>query len=105
LERTKEIGIMKAVGARNSSIVFVFIIESGFVGMIGGIMGVLLGFIISSAGGAFAARAGFSFLKPVFPIWLTVGSILFAFSVGAIAGVLPAVRASKLRPVDALRYE
>ena len=65
----------------------------------------LLGFLISSAGGIVAAQAGFSFLKPACPLWLTVGSVLFAFSVGAIAGTLPAIRASELRPVDALRYE
>ena len=105
LERTKEIGVMKAVGARNSSILHIYVVESGIVGLIGGIMGVLLGFAISSIGGAIAVQAGFSFLKPAFPIWLTSGSILFAFTVGAISGVLPAIRASKLRPVDALRYE
>ncbi len=105
LERTKEIGVMKAVGARNSSILFIYVIESGLVGAIGGVIGVLIGFLISSAGGLIAAHAGFSFLRPVFPIWLTIGSILFAFSVGAASGVLPAVRASKLKPVDALRYE
>jgi len=105
LERTKEIGIMKAVGARNSSILFIYVVESGFVGAIGGIVGVMLGYLISSTGGFIAANAGFSFLKPAFPIWLTVGSILFAFTVGALAGILPAMRASKLRPVDALRYE
>ena len=105
LERTKEIGIMKAVGARNSSIMFIYVIESGFVGMIGGAAGVFLGFLISSAGGAIAAASGFSFLKPAFPIWLTLGCIMFAFCVGAASGTMPAIRASKLRPVDALRYE
>lgn len=105
LERTKEIGILKAVGARNSSILSIYVIESGIVGMIGGILGVFLGFLISTGGGAVAAQAGFSFLQPTFPIWLTVGSILFAFGIGAVSGVLPAIRASKLKPVDALRYE
>ena len=105
LERTNEIGILKAIGARNSSILSIYVMESGIVGMIGGVMGVFLGFLISSAGGAIAAQAGFSFLKPAFPIWLTIGSILFAFGVGTISGVLPAIRASKLKPVDALRYE
>jgi putative ABC transport system permease protein len=105
LERTKEIGVMKAVGARNSSILFVFVIESGLVGMVGGIIGVLLGFLISSAGGAIAAAGGFGFLSPAFPWWLTLGCIMFAFCVGALAGLMPAYRASKLKPVDALRYE
>ena len=105
LERTKEIGIMKAVGARNSSILLIYVIESGFVGAVGGIIGIFFGFLISSAGGLIAAQAGFSFLKPAFPIWLSLGCIFFAFIVGAVSGVMPAIRASKLRPVDALRYE
>ncbi|MCH8066953.1 MAG: ABC transporter permease [Nanoarchaeota archaeon] len=105
LERTKEIGIMKAIGARNSDILVIFVIESGILGAIGGIMGVALGWVISTTGGKIAALAGFSFLEPLFPIWLTAGSIIFAFSIGAASGYLPAVRASKLKPVDALRYE
>ena len=105
VERTKEIGIMKAVGARNRDILSIFVIESGILGAIGGLIGVILGFLISSTGGKIAAQAGFSFLQPSFPIWLTIGSILFAFFVGAASGSLPAYRASKLKPVDALRYE
>lgn len=105
VERTNEIGIMKAVGARNSDILMIYVIESGLVGAIGGILGVFLGFLISSSGGLIAAQAGFSFLKPSFPIWLTIGSIMFAFVVGALSGLMPAIRASKLKPVDALRYE
>jgi len=105
LERTKEIGIMKAVGARNSDILTIFVIESGILGAIGGIMGVTLGFIISTIAGKIASQAGFSFLEPSFPIWLTAGSIIFAFSIGAASGSFPAYRASKLKPVDALRYE
>ena len=105
VERTKEIGIMKAVGARNRDILSIFVIESGILGAIGGIIGVALGFLISTTGGKIAAQAGFSFLQPSFPVWLTIGSILFAFVVGAASGSLPAYRASKLKPVDALRYE
>jgi putative ABC transport system permease protein len=105
LERTKEIGIMKAVGAKNSSVLFIYVFESGILGSIGGILGVILGYLISSSGGFIAAQAGFSFLKPSFPLWLTVGSILFSFVVGAGSGLLPAIRASKLRIVNALRYE
>jgi putative ABC transport system permease protein len=105
LERTKEIGIMKSVGARNSDILFIFIFESGVIGLIGGILGVGLGFVVATIGGAAAAGAGFSALKPVFPLSLIIGCIIFSFIIGAIAGVMPAIRASKLHPVDALRYE
>lgn len=105
LERTKEIGIMKAVGARNSNILFVFVFESGFLGLVGGILGVGLGFTVASIGGAVAAGAGYSLLKPIFPWYLIIGCILFSFFVGALSGLMPAIRASKQKPVDSLRYE
>lgn len=105
LERTKEIGVMKSIGAKNSDILFIFIFESGFLGAIGGAIGVFLGYLISSAGGKIAAMSGYSLLYPIFPWYLTAGCILFAFFAGAVAGILPAIQASKLKPVDALRYE
>ena len=105
LERTNEIGIMKAIGARKSDIMFIFLFESGFLGAVGGVLGVIFGWAIASAGGSIAAAAGYSFLKPVFPWYLILGCILFAFFVGAIAGLLPSIQAAKLKPVDALRYE
>jgi len=105
LERTKEIGVMKAIGAKNSGILMIFVMESGILGFIGGVLGISLGYLISKTGGSIAAAAGFSFLTPAFPLWLTLGCILFATSVGALSGTLPAVNASKLKPVDALRYE
>ena len=105
LERTKEIGVMKAVGARNSDILFIFVLESGLLGMVGGILGVVLGFFISTIGGGIAAAYGYSLLTPIFPWYLILGCILFSFIVGALAGLLPAYQASKLKPVDSLRYE
>ncbi len=105
LERTKEIGIMKAVGARNENILFIFVFESGVLGMLGGIIGVVLGYIVASIGGAVAAGAGYSLLQPAFPWYLIAGCILFSFVVGTSSGFLPAVRASKQKPVDSLRYE
>lgn len=105
IERTKEIGIMKAVGAKNKDILFIFMFESGFLGLFGGALGVALGYIVASIGGAVAAANGFALLKPIFPFYLVAGCILFALFVGSAAGFLPARRASKLKPVDALRYE
>jgi len=105
LERTREIGVMKAIGSRNRQILNVFVIESGILGLLGGTLGILLGYGIAKMGQAIARAAGLSFLRPYFPIWLTVGCLMFAFLVGAGSGLLPAIQASKQKPVDSLRYE
>lgn len=105
LERTKEVGVMKAIGARNSTILFMFFMESGIIGLIGGAIGILLGYGLAKLGGFFAASSGYALLQPAFPWWLIVGCLLFSFLVGAVSGYLPARTASKLKPVDALRYE
>ncbi len=105
LERTKEIGIMKSIGARNSTILLMFFFESGFLGLIGGSTGALLGYGLAKLGSIAIAAAGYSFLKPHFPWWLIVGCLAFSFSVGAVSGFFPARVASRLKPVDALRYE
>ncbi|MBS3106626.1 ABC transporter permease [Candidatus Woesearchaeota archaeon] len=105
VERTKEIGIMKAVGAQNHTILLVFIFEAGFLGLAGGVLGVLFGWMVAAAGGGIAAAAGFALLKPVFPWYLTFGCIAFAFIIGALSGIFPAKQAAALKPVDSLRYE
>jgi putative ABC transport system permease protein len=105
LERTKEIGIMKAVGARNSHILFIFFLEAGMLGLIGGVLGIMVGYGLAKIGQVFLAAIGYSLLKPYFPWWLTVGCLVFAFSIGAGSGLLPALQASHQKPVDALRYE
>ena len=105
LERTKEIGVMKALGAQNKDVMIIFVFESGFLGMIGGIIGVFSGWVVAALGGKFAAASGFALLQPVFPAVLVIGCVVFAFLIGALAGLLPALQAAKLKPVDALRYE
>lgn len=105
LDRTAEIGTMKAIGARNENILLIFVFESAFLGFIGGAIGIALGYAISSAAGAVAAGAGYSMLQPVFPPYLAAGCLLFSSIVGALSGLLPAIRASRLNPVEALRYE
>ncbi|MFH0867896.1 MAG: ABC transporter permease [Candidatus Woesearchaeota archaeon] len=105
LERTKEIGIMKSIGARNSYILMIFFIESGFLGLIGGSIGMLLGFGLAKLGAVAIAASGYSFLQPYFPWWLIVGCLVFSFGIGAASGFFPARAAAKLKPVDALRYE
>lgn len=104
LERRKEIGIMKSIGAKNFDILKLFLFESGMLGLAGGILGLLVGIGISKSIeiGAFA-YFGESIIKTTYPIWLIIGSLLFAFLLGAISGTLPARQASKMNPVDALR--
>lgn len=106
IERTKEIGVMKAIGAKNSDIAILFLIESGLLGLVGGIIGVLLGIGIGKTIEYIAVnQLGTNLLKIAIPFYLVALCILFAFLVGAIAGTLPAIRASKVQPTEALRYE
>jgi putative ABC transport system permease protein len=105
LERTKEIGIMKAIGARNSFILKLFFLESGILGLIGGSIGILIGYGLAKLGGSILTSVGYSVFQPYFPLWLTISLLIFSFLVGAASGYFPARAASKLKPVDALRYE
>lgn len=104
LERRKEIGIMKAIGATNNDILILFLFESGILGLVGGILGLLLGIFISKSVEFVAAQYfGESILKASVPLLLVIGSLLFAFLVGAISGTLPARSASKMKIVDTFR--
>jgi len=104
LERTKEIGIMKSIGAKNSTVFTLFFIESGFLGLVGGIIGVLLG-LLFAYGSAFAGRIalGSDLIQANVSFGLIFGALAFSFIIGTFFGVLPAYRASKLNPVDSLR--
>ena len=105
LERYKEIGVLKAIGARNSNIFGIFLFESSFLGLVAGILGVLLGWGFSSLAGSLLVNLGWGFLSPYFSKELFIGCILFATLTGAISGVIPAIKASKINIVNALRYE
>jgi len=101
-ERTKEIGIMKAVGATNTTILSIFLVESSLIGLIGGIIGIILGFTLSMIISAVATYAGMG-LESYMGIELIIGAMLFSMSIGVISGLLPSMRAAKMQPVDALR--
>lgn len=105
LERYQEIGVLKSIGAKNSEIFKIFLFESGLLGLIAGVVGVLVGFGLAYLGGVILVDLGWGFLQPSFSPWLFIGCILFATFTGAISGVIPAWRASKINAVDALRYE
>ncbi len=105
LERTNEIGIMKAIGAKNFFILKIFLLEGAILGIIGGLIGVLLGYSIGRIGGLLTTQLGVSMLQPKFPISLFLESLLLAFLMATISSILPAYQAAKQNPVDALRYE
>lgn len=104
-ERTKEIGIMKAIGAKNKTIVTIFLIESGIFGMLGGIGGTLLGMLFAKAIETYFQFHPLFYLKADVSLGLILFSISFSFLVGCVSGYFPARAAAKLKPVDALRYE
>ena len=110
LERRREIGIMKAVGAADSDIRRLFFAEAGVMGLMGGIVGVLFGWAIGRAinGGTNIYLRSQQMPSETFwavPWWLVVGAITFSIVVSLISGMYPASRAAKLDPVQALRYE
>ena len=106
IERTKEIGIMKATGARNEHILMLFLTESGMLGLAGGAIGVAIGVSIGKLVQFGAEKAlGSPLIQASFPLYLILGALLFSFIIGAASGALPAMQASRLKPVDALRYE
>jgi putative ABC transport system permease protein len=106
LEKTKEIGIMKAIGARNPDILKIFLFNAALIGLVGGVLGIICGAALS---GFLPALLGNSDPLTRGGTLVTMNSVLLALSVSVIAGVaagaIPAYRASKLKPVDALRYE
>ncbi|MDP2718193.1 MAG: ABC transporter permease, partial [Candidatus Micrarchaeota archaeon] len=98
LERTKEIGILKALGMPDGQIMQLFLLEAAAIGLVGGIIGVLLSFGLSAIMGAFGVPS------VITPELVAVG-LLFSAGVGIASGIVPAKNAARLQPVDALRYE
>jgi putative ABC transport system permease protein len=112
LERTREIGIMKAVGASNGQLQFIFLLEGALIGLVGGGLGMLLAWAASYPGDAWVRSRVSRDLKIelkeavfVFPPWVVATVLLFSIVVTTLAAVYPARRAAKIDPVAALRHE
>jgi putative ABC transport system permease protein len=98
-ERTREIGIRKAIGATTNNILFQFLAESAIISLIGGIIGMIIGI-----GGA-KLIGGFVDIVPKISATVVIGTILFSSAIGIFFGIYPARKAANLKPIDALRYE
>ncbi len=103
-ERTREIGLRKALGARKRDILTQFLTESSLLSMIGGLIGILFGWLIAMLVGRIAAAAGTPF-NPSVGLDAVLLATLFSAAVGLFFGIYPANRAANLEPVEALRYE
>jgi len=106
IERTREIGVMKAIGARNLDILFIFLFEAGLLGLVGGTIGIGIGIGLGKGVEYIASTMlDTDLLQAIFPLYLIIGALFFSFLIGTLSGILPAMQATKLRPADALRYE
>ena len=104
LERTREIGVMKAIGARNSEVLSIFLGEAAIIGLVGGSIGVISGLFVSYLVKLGASLAGIN-INVLYSIRIIIFALLFSMVIGIISGLWPAVQASKQKPVDSLRYE
>jgi putative ABC transport system permease protein len=110
LERRREIGIMKAIGASDRDVQVIFFSEAAVMGLVGGLLGVSFGWLLGRAIN-FGTNVYLRQLEMPpenlwsSPWWLLAGAVLFAIAVSILSGLFPAARAAKLEPVEALRYE
>jgi putative ABC transport system permease protein len=113
LERTREIGILKSLGAKDRTITLIFLLEGAIIGILGGTIGVVIAMIISGPADTLVKQLVQKVSRNrlltdkvfEFPIWLIAGAILFAVIVTTLAAWYPARRASRVEPVEALRHE
>lgn len=112
LERTREIGLLKALGATDGDVAAVFLVEAGLLGVFGGALGAALGFGLALVGDELGRRKVEElFLMPfkghlfAFPWWLALGALGFAVTTSLLAAIVPTLRAARIDPVRALRHE
>jgi len=110
LERYKEIGIMKAVGASDSDVKKIFLFEAGLIGFWGGVFGLILGWIvgilINLVANILLTRQGAPYMNYFrFPLWLCFGAIIFSILISLTAGIYPTIRAARVDPIVALRHD
>lgn len=105
LEKTKEIGIMKAIGARNSDILTIFIFNSAIIGLIGGILGIFFGMILSNFLPLLTGNIRFLSGEINISSESIILALFVSIIIGTLSGLFPAYKASKLKPIDALRFE
>ena len=114
LERTHEIGVMKALGARDRHVQLIFLVEGALLGLVGGGVGLICSWLAALPGNAVAqqliekqmqSKLDGSAAVFAFPVWVTLGIPLFASLVTTLAAVYPARRAARVNPITALRHE
>lgn len=110
LERTREIGIMKAIGGSENEIKTIFFFEAGSIGFLGGVFGLALGWLVTRIANVvmnhyIVNNGGYEIDLFYIPIWLVLGAIGFSVLVSLVAGLYPAVRAARVNPVEALRHD
>lgn len=104
-QRTREIGVMKAIGAKNEQVLLLFLLESGAIGLLGGVTGLIFGISLSWIASIGASQFASLTIRPYLGMPLILGSLGFSLVLGIVSGVLPAKRAAGLEPAEALRYE
>ncbi len=105
-ERTKEIGILKAIGAKKSNITLIFLIEAGIIGLVGGVGGVISGIMLSKGVEIILFKiTEVVYIEAHISPLLIIFGLSFSFLIGCLSGYFPAKKAASLAPVDALRYE
>ena len=109
IERTREIGILKALGMKSRTVLYIFLTESVIIGLIGAVIGIISGWVLANVVALFLGQGGIIgsalTITPVLTPEVLLGALGFGIGISVIFALYPAWRASKLKPVDALRYE